>query len=138
MKRLTSWALFVLLVLFLFVAAFGQADVQSMVRLAFDVNGEVWAGMTPREKGILVSGIVGGLVVASYAEVARSRPGSGEEIFSRIAVGANLGQLVRNMDAFYSDPSNGEICVSLALMLRECDGGPQMTADLQAWQEKDW
>ena len=94
--------------------------------------------MNPREKGILVTGILGGLVAYGYAEVARSAPGSGAEVFGRIDIDADLPELVRRMDFFYSEPDNQECCVALSLMLRECEGGAQMSRDLEAFPESDW
>lgn len=142
MKRLINWALAALVLAFLMVAAFGEAQslegAQKMIESAFAVNGNVWVTMTPREKAILVTGILGGLVASSYAEVARSAPGSGAEVFGRIEIAANAGQLVLRMDTFYAFPENRECCVALALMLRECEGGAQMARDLKTFHESDW
>lgn len=135
MKRLTVWALFVFLVLFLFVAVFGQAG---GVELAFQTTGNLWLTLAPKEKTILVVEVIDGMVVASYAEAARLGPGGGSEVFTRMAITRELAQIVLRLDAFFAEAENRECNVGIALVINECAGAEQIIRDIENLDEEDW
>jgi len=135
MKRLTNWALAVLMLVFLMVAAFGEAG---GVEIAMQINGTVWLTLAPKEKAILVAGIIDGMTVSSYAEAARLGPGGGSEVFTRMAITRDLAQIVLRLDAFFAEPENRECNVGIALLMNECAGANEIVRDIENLNEKDW
>lgn len=134
-KRLTNWALALLMFVFLVVAAFGEAG---GVEVAMQTTGNLWLTLAPKEKTILVVGVIDGMIVASYAEAARLGPGSGSEVFTRMAITRELAQIVLRLDAFFSEPENRECNVGIALVINECAGAEQIIRDIQNLDEEDW
>jgi hypothetical protein len=133
MKGLGNWALVLLMVVFFLVAAFGQAQSQDIMRF---VDGEFWATLNQREKGILVSGIVSGIVASAYAEAGLyGRP---KAIFDRINMEASLAEIVANLDAFYSDPEMSDVVTPFIVLVRQCAGGQFMGRAIMALPDPLW
>jgi len=117
------------LLMALFVLMAGLVSAQSADPLAWS-DGHYWQTLTPREKLLLVRGIVEGIGVAAIAEVAArvvQDPEERNQILARTYIKRTPEEIVSSIDErFQADQANLTDSIAGVIVVDECAGSEEI------------